>query len=460
LKLRHFRAGSARRRFFVFGLIDLAWYNFINVLHDPGIDTIFLFAGEGESLWYGQIVNWIDKLARIKYDNAMYIERILAKQLKDSAAAFPVVALTGPRQSGKTTLVRHTFPQKKYVTLEDLDTRAFAQKDPRGFLNTYGTGAILDEVQRVPELFSYLQGIVDEAKHAGQFILAGSQNFLLHEGIIQTLAGRVAMHTLLPFSIAELQRAGALPKTSREYLFQGTYPRIYDDRVSPRTWYANYLLTYVERDVRQVKNVSDLGAFQQFLKMCAGRIGSLLNLSSLAHDCGITHNTARAWLSVLEASFVVFLLRPHHRNFNKRLVKMPKLYFYDTGIACALLGIERTDQLETHPLTGGIFESMVVAELIRGRLNRGRAPNIYFWRDKSGHEVDCLIEDHQQLISVEIKAGRTMVEEYLDGLQYWRSLSGDRNIPFLVYGGTERQKRKDVHVIGWKHIPGILQDEL
>lgn len=388
----------------------------------------------------------------------MFIPRALEKKLQEAVSGFPIVALTGPRQSGKTTLVRHSFPGWKYVSLEELDMRVFAENDPRGFFATYSDKVILDEAQRVPAIFSYLQGVADNNKKPGQFILTGSQNFLLHEKIGQSLAGRVALLYLLPFGIPELSDAGISLVRYKDYISKGFYPSIYTSPVNPRDWYLNYIQTYIERDVRLIKHITDLHAFQIFIQLCAGRIGQLLNLSSLALDCGISHNTARAWLSVLEASFVIFLLKPHHRNFNKRLVKMPKLYFYDVGLAAALLGIDQSVQLGTHPLRGNLFEGMMIAELVKYRHHQGLPPDCYFWRDKTGHEIDCLLDTRTNLIPIEIKSGETISDHYFDELQYWNALAHvDSRRSFLVYGGAENQIRKEINVVSWNGIADIFK---
>lgn len=382
------------------------------------------------------------------------IPRALSRKLKQAAKQFPVVTLTGPRQSGKTTLVKHLFPSKPYVSLEDPDTRDFALSDPRAFLKKYESGAVFDEIQRTPELFSYLQGVVDREGKKGLFILTGSQHFLLLERIAQTLAGRVSLLKLLPFSLEEIRPASLRPKSPEEAMFKGFYPRIYADGIPPRDWYPAYIQTYLERDVRLMKNVGDLHTFQRFLKMCAARTGQLLNLSSLASDCGITHNTAKSWVGVLEASFIVYLLPPYHRNFNKRLIKTPKLYFYDPGLVSSLLGIEDKKQLETHPLRGSIFETMVMTELVKSRFNQGLAPNLYFWRDKTGNEVDCLIEKgSNRILPVEIKSGQTITHDCFKGLQHWFKISRTpKKNAFVVYSGEERQERDLATVVGWREI--------
>lgn len=385
----------------------------------------------------------------------MLIPRHAEAALLRLAGEYPVVAVTGPRQSGKTTLVRKVFPDRPYVSLEDLDEREFATVDPRGFLGRYPDGAILDEVQRCPALFSYLQTRVDQARRKGLFILTGSQQFNLVSGIAQSLAGRVALIPLLPFTLSELQVAKVAPKNLSDLLFKGLYPPVYDGHRQPGIWYGNYVRTYIERDVRQIINVRDLAAFQRFVRMCAGRTGQLTNLSELANDCGITHNTAKAWLSVLEASYILHLLQPHHRNFNKRLVKTPKLYFCDTGLASWLLGIQSAAQLDTHPQRGALFETWVVGELLKVRYNRGLESNLYFWRDRSGNEVDVLIEQGNKLAPVEIKAGQTVSQDYFRNLDYWKKVAGRASgRSWLVYGGDKGQPRHEHCVVPWVEIGG------
>ena len=385
------------------------------------------------------------------------IKRELSYKLISVAKAFPIVTIVGPRQSGKTTLVKTAFPEKPYVSMEDLDIREYAINDPRGFLSDYAKGAILDEIQRTPQLFSYLQTNVDIYNKPGKFILTGSQHFLLQQNISQTLAGRVAVLKLLPFSLNELEKTQFRFNNNEEYLFRGFYPRIYDKRISPPDWYPNYIQTYIERDLRLIKNITNLNAFQTFLKMCAARLGGVLNLSSLASDCGITHNTAKSWISVLEASFIVFLLRPHYKNFNKRLIKMPKLYFYDSGLACSLLGIETKKQLLTHSLKGNIFESFILSEILKNKYNKGLDSDIYFWRDKTGHEIDCLIEKTGRLTPIEIKSGKTLTKDQFKNLIYWNKLSKtDPKKTYVVYGGDMTQKRSYGNLTDWKNINSIL----
>ena len=382
-----------------------------------------------------------------------YIPRNAESRLQHFASGYPVVVVTGPRQSGKSTLVRHAFPDHHYVSLEDLDQREFAETDPRGFLNQFSGSAILDEAQRCPALFSYLQTRVDERQQPGEFILTGSQQFGLLSGITQSLAGRAALLTLLPMTYGELQRSGKIGKNLDKILFDGAFPPIFDRGLESHPWHGNYVRTYLERDVRQLIKVQDLGTFQRFLKMCAGRTGQLLNLSSLANDCGITHNTAKAWISVLEASYIVHLLPPHHQNFNKRLVKTPKLYFLDTGLATWLLGIQNNEQLSTHVQRGALFETWVISELLKARYNSGETSNLYFWRDRSGHEVDLLIDHGTHLSPLEIKSGQTINKDYFKGLEFWQKLAGETaGKAWLVYGGDTRQSRSDDTVLPWHEI--------
>lgn len=389
------------------------------------------------------------------------IKRNAEKILKKLASSYPAVVVTGPRQSGKTTLTQAVFQDKPYVSLEDPDTRGFADTDPRGFLGQYPKGAILDEVQRCPDLFSYLQTRLDADKKMGQFILTGSQQFGLISGISQSLAGRAAKISLLPFSLYELQEENKAPKTLDALLFKGLYPPIYDRKLEPNIWHANYVDTYVERDVRQLINVRDLSVFQRFVRMCAARTGQMLKLTDLATDCGITHNTAKAWLSVLEASYIIHLLQPHHRNFNKRLIKSPKLYFYDTGLAAWLLNIQNEEQMSIHPARGQLFETWVIAELMKYRYNQALASNLYFWRDHKGHEIDILLEQANILAPIEIKSGQTVAGDFFKSLKKFQSLAGDEAARgTLVYGGKQSQKREDFNVIAWQDIHDLAKTVL
>ena len=388
------------------------------------------------------------------------ITRTAEQTVQSLLLGFPIVTITGPRQSGKTTLAKAIFAAKPYVSLEDPDVRLAATDDPRSFLGRFPDGAVLDEVQRCPEILSYLQTLVDVDGRMGLFILTGSQQFGLLSDISQSLAGRTAFVELLPFSLDELLRSGMSPQSLDEMLTKGGYPPLYDRKIPPRKWFGAYVTAYIERDVRQVLKVQELETFQRFVRFCAGRTGQLLNLSSLAADCGITHNTAKSWISVLEASYILFQLRPHHANFNKRLVKTPKLYFYDAGLVCWLLGIQTPQQLETHPLRGSIFETFVVAELMKSRLNAGERSGMYFWRDSNGNEVDVIIEQGPQLIPVEIKSGATVARDFFVGLEKWMALSGNLGIdPLLIYGGENSYQHKRVRVFGWKDLPEALSVE-
>ncbi len=392
----------------------------------------------------------------LRYMEVAMIIRTMQKKLLFLSERFPVVSVNGPRQSGKTTLVKHCFPEKKYVSLELPDNRRFAEEDPRGFLLTYDD-AVIDEVQYVPELFSYIQVVVDEKNKPGQYILTGSQNFLLSEKISQSLAGRVAILTLLPFSCSEISTESFARYET--LLYKGFYPRLYDYDIPPGDFYASYVQTYIERDVRMIRNIGDLSRFHLFLKLSAGRTGQLLNYSSLAGECGISHTTASQWMSVLEASYIVFLLRPYHKNFKKRLVKMPKLYFYDTGLASYLLDIQGSSQLETHYGRGALFESFVISEFQKEQFNQGQAPNCYFWRDKHGHEVDCLIDRGGSIRPVEIKSGRTVNSEFFGPVKYWQKLSGSKVTSAVIYGGDTYQLRDGIELFPWKDVRKALDPD-
>ena len=382
------------------------------------------------------------------------IKREAISVLKKLARQFKAVAIIGPRQSGKTTLARHTFGNKPYVNLENPDTRQFAMEDPRGFLDQFPKGAILDEVQRVPHIFSYLQQILDESKIPGLFILTGSNNFLLQENISQSLAGRIAYIVLLPFSLRELVGTGN--QTLNETLFRGMYPPVYDQPVEVNDWYLNYIRTYIERDVRQLKNITNLYGFERFIKLCAGRTGQLLNMSSLAIETGVDHKTIASWLGILESSFILYRLAPHHKNFNKRVVKMPKLYFYDTGLVCALLGIQNTEQLAFNPVRGALFENFIINELIKSGYNNGKPLAIFFWRDNTGHEIDVVIQKAMELVPIEIKSGKTITSGFFTGLDFWYKISGQNN-GIIVYGGDTYQKRSNgTEIIPWNKLEKVI----
>jgi predicted AAA+ superfamily ATPase len=385
------------------------------------------------------------------------IKREAGEVLLKMARGFPVVAVTGPRQSGKTTLVQALFPKKPYLSLEDPDVLALLSADPRGFLESFPGGAVIDEAQRFPELFSYLQTMVDRRKKPGLFILTGSQQFGLLSGISQSLAGRAGLVQLLPFSLAELVRAKVKIPSLSALLFKGLYPPLYDRKLAPPLWHSAYVSTYVERDLRQTLNVKDLSVFQMFLRMCAARVGQLLNFSSLANDCGITHNTARNWISVLEASYIIFLLRPHFRNFGKRLVNSPIIYFFDPGLAAWLLNIQDPAHLAIHPQRGGLFESLIVVELLKSRYNRGLASNLYFWRNNLGDEIDLLIDRGSALIPVEIKSAATLNPDFFSGICKWKKIASAGNkSAYLVYGGDRALASGGVAVVPWKTVAGHI----
>ncbi|MEO5948293.1 MAG: ATP-binding protein [Chitinophagaceae bacterium] len=378
------------------------------------------------------------------------IPRTATAQLARLAKTFRSVAVVGPRQSGKTTLCKAVFPSKPYVSLENPDTLEFATSDPRGFLSQFKEGAILDEIQRAPHLFSYLQQILDETKKKGLFILTGSNNFLLQENITQTLSGRIAYLQLLPLSLKELAASKKLKPDYTNHILTGGYPEVNAKRINAADWYANYINTYVERDVRQLKNISNLSQFMKLLKLCAGRTGQVLNLTSISNDCGIDQKTVAAWLSVLQSSYIIYLLKPYHANFNKRVIKTPKLYFYDTGVACSLLGITIAKQITQHVSKGFLFENMIVSEMLKKRFNNGKTDNLFYWRDKTGNEVDILTEDAGKLTAIEIKAGETISTDFLKGLDYFSSLQKKSIKKILLYGGKQEQTRSHgITILPW-----------
>ena len=394
------------------------------------------------------------------------IFRHMKHQILEAAAQYPVVAVTGPRQSGKTTLCRDIFPEYSYVNLEKPDTRQYAMDDPNGFLAQFAKPVILDEVQRVPELFSYIMPLADEHHRMGEFILSGSQNFHLQSAISQSLAGRCATVKLLPFSFREINGRPNLdvfnldrlnphvPENASnpfEHIFRGSYPPLYDRKIRPSGWYAQYAQSYLERDVRSLVNVGDLETFERFLRLTAGRSGQILNMDSLASDVGVSPVTVKRWISLLSASYIVFLLKPHYRNFNKRLIKTPKLYFYDTGLLCYLLNIRSASDLELHSQRGHIFETYIVSEFVKACFNAGIEPPLYYWRDSQGHEIDLIIENGENLFPIEIKSGQTVSDSLFDGLNYWRELDKS-NSGMLIYGGSESYSRNGFQVRSWSAI--------
>ncbi len=380
------------------------------------------------------------------------IARDAAKTLRRLARGYPIVVIMGPRQSGKTTLAQTTFKGKAYVSLENPDERAFAREDPRGFLARFRSGAIIDEAQHGPDIFSYLQTLVDAKRKPGLFVLTGSQNFGLLARITQSLAGRVGIVHLLPLAIAELRNEGLLGRLD-DVLYQGLYPALYDRKVKAPDWYANYVMTYLERDVRQIANIQDLSTLQRFLKLCAARTGQLLNIANLAVECGVAQGTARSWLSVLEASYIVHLLQPYHRNLGKRVVKTPKLYFCDTGLACSLLSVQGSQHTAIHPHRAALFETLVVAELLKRRLNAGLRSNLYFWRDNIGTEVDVVIEEGLRLVPIEIKSGLTVNTDLLAPMTRWMKYAGAAaKTPTVVYGGGEAFTRSGARFVPWSEL--------
>ena len=376
------------------------------------------------------------------------IARAMERKAIALSQKYPFVVITGPRQSGKTTLAKTAFPDYRKVSLEDIDNRMFASQDPRGFISTYPDRTIIDEVQRVPSLLSYLQTHCDDVGRDGMYILTGSQNLQLMEAVDQSLAGRVGLLHLLPFSKSEMEAGGILPQSIDEKLLYGCYPRLYDKGIAPDDYYPNYISTYAERDLRSLKDISDLGKFVRFLKLCAARVGQLLNKSSLANDCGISVPTIDSWLSILESSYILFLLKPDHCNYSKRLVKAPKLYFYDTGLACSLLEIKTPAQMNTHYLRGNLFENMVISDFMKNDYNKGIIePSVSFWRDSAGNEVDLLHRDGNKEDAYEIKSAETFNESFLKGLKYWSKLSGaEASDLHVIYGGRTPMMRSDASV--------------
>jgi uncharacterized protein len=382
------------------------------------------------------------------------IQRTLATHIRKMAGLYPIVAVTGPRQSGKTTLLMNMFPEYRYVSLENPDNLSFAINDPNGFLELYNEQVIFDEVQRAPQLFSYLQTTVDQSRKMGQFMLSGSQNFNLLNSIAQSLAGRVALFRLLPFDFAELKAESLLPEDFTEILIRGNYPALYDRPLPTTDFYANYLETYVERDVSTLLNIKDLTSFRTFVRLCAARAGQLLNLTELSRDAAISVPTVRSWLSILESSYLVFQLTPYFRNFNKRLVKSPKLYFYDTGLLCFLLGIKTAEQLLLNEQKGAIFENFIINEYIRQNHHQNLHREFYYWRDSNGLEIDLMVGgDSPAFDLVEIKASKTIVQKMFNNLDEVERLAGGlSNRKILVYGGTLSQKRSEFQVWAWQDV--------
>ena len=385
----------------------------------------------------------------------MIIERELNVKLQSLLKVFPVVILTGCRQCGKSTLLKHLLPNYTYISLEDLDVRQLALEDPRHFISVYQKNVIIDEIQQVSQLLSYIQTHVDAVNESGMYVLTGSHNFLLMQSISQSLAGRTALLTLAPFSISELNSKKKLPATVNEMLFKGNFPRIYDKKIEPTDFYPSYISTYVERDVRLLKNISDFSAFNRFLKLCAGRCSQILNVSALAEDAGINRKTAESWLSVLETSYIIYFLKPYYKNFGKRLIKNPKLYFYDTGLVTSLLGITDSNQMESFYMRGALFENLVVSELLKRRLFEGKTDELYFWRDSNGVEIDVLEENGTELFAYEIKASETMNTAFFSNIKKVKEIAHlSLKNTAIIYGGEKNIPSSETQgaYISWKNL--------
>lgn len=383
------------------------------------------------------------------------IPRELSHLVKAMAEKMPVISITGPRQSGKTTLARMCFPDYDYVNLESPETRLLAMDDPKAFLKQRDRGLIIDEAQRLPDLFSYLQVISDERGKPGEFILTGSQNFLLKKNISQSLAGRVFISHLLPFSISELSVEALLPSEINEAMFRGFYPRLYDKQITPPLFYPSYSQTYLERDIGGLVSAHNMNLFRRFMELLAGRTGQLINFSALAVETGVDYKTIQSWCSLLEAGFMIFFLRPYFKNFSKRIVKSPKLYFYDTGLACNLLGIKSADELSRHWARGALFENMVTADIIKNLSNAGEQPSLYFWRDNKGVEIDILIPEALHMKVIEIKSGTTINTAFFSNLEKFEKYSDTPLAKFLVYGGEDIQNIKGATLLPWWDVKKI-----
>ncbi|MFA6183739.1 MAG: ATP-binding protein [Parcubacteria group bacterium] len=388
----------------------------------------------------------------------MYIKRQAEDTILKLLKKYPAVALVGPRQSGKSTIAKNILKNYPYYSLEDLDEREFATSDPRGFLERFKNGGIIDEIQKVPELISYLQSFLDNKKNKSPIILTGSAQLTLLSNISQTLSGRVAIIELLPLAYVEIKKMSVAPKSLEKLFHTGLYPKLYKEKINPNDWYYDYVKTYLERDVRDILKVHNLGTFQKFLKMCASRAGQILNFSSLANDCGISHSTAESWFNILEATYIVIRIQPHHQNFSKRLIKSPKLYFYDTGLLCFLLGISSADDLKTHSFRGAIMENWVANEIVKSKCNAHKPNGIYFWRDNKGIEIDFVMEQGTKLYPIEVKSGKTINTDYFKNILYWSKLAGNKaKNGAVVYAGNENQTRTDFEIYGWKSIDNLIE---
>lgn len=384
----------------------------------------------------------------------MLIERTINTKLFQLLKSFPVVTLTGCRQCGKSTLLKHLLPDYTYISLEDLDLRQIAKEDPRHFISNYSQKVIIDEIQQVPELLSYLQTHIDSVNESGMYVLTGSQNLLLMQSISQSLAGRTALLSLAPFSVTELRSANLLPQTTNQMLFKGCFPRIYDKQIEATDFYPSYIKTYIDRDVRVLRNITDYSAFTKFLKLCAGRCSQILNVTALAEDAGITRKTAEAWLSVLEASYIIYMLKPYYKNFGKRIIKNPKMYFYDTGLVSSLLGITSANQIETFYMRGALFENFVVSELLKRRLFAGKSDELYFWRDSNGVEIDVIEEDNLEIKAYEIKTSETMNTAFFSNIKKIKEIAGLKaENTAVIYSGKSLSATKESGAyICWKEI--------
>jgi predicted AAA+ superfamily ATPase len=382
------------------------------------------------------------------------LTRNIIKSINELKKQFPIVAITGPRQSGKTTLLKEAFPGYEYISLENPDILEYANRDTKGFLEVFNNHVIFDEAQRCPKLFSYLQTKVDSRKEMGQFVLSGSQNFHLMQSITQSLSGRVALFKLLPFDFQELKNGNLFPKTYQEAIYKGFYPAIYDRNIKPQNYHNSYIQTYVERDISDVLQVRDIKQFRDFVKICAGRVGQILNINSLAKDCGISQPTAKSWLSLLENSYIVFLLQPFYNNFNKRVLKTPKLYFYDTGLASFLLGIRSAKDVDSHTMKGGLFENLIIAELVKQNHHYYQLKEYWYWRDSNGNEIDLLCENKEKHDIFEIKATKTIMSDLFKGLDHFESTAGKEFVKnkILAYGGEENQKRTKYTIKSWSQV--------
>lgn len=393
-----------------------------------------------------------------KHFSSFHIPRDMEKILQSSFKHYPIVTIVGARQTGKSTLAKHAFAKKPYVNLEAPDIQIFAKNDPRGFLNQYPNGAILDEIQNSPELLSYIQVIVDEKGCNGLFVLTGSHQLALHECVSQSLAGRTTIFELLPLSISEIAKVD-IGLTLDKYLFQGGFPRVYKEGLNPTQAYRDYVKTYIERDVRNLLNIKDLVQFQKFLRLCASRIGQILNINNLCNEVGISNHTAKSWLSILEASYLIIKLQPYYENFGKRSIKSPKIYFSDVGLAAYLLDIHNVDQIKRDPLRGQLIENMIVVEMMKYRLNRNMSANFYFYRDNNMNEVDIIFKKGSQLIPIEIKASQTFHTDFLKGLKYFSQIATSASEGYLIYTGGHEQKIGDFSILNYKNIKKIFRDD-